>query len=50
MVMRRLDTGAIGHVKVGRKRLIRGRQILAFMDENEMDPLPANQRPRLADV
>lgn len=50
MMHRRLDSGAIGHVKVGRKRLIRGAQILAFMNEHEMDALPANMRPRLADV
>ena len=50
MMMRRLDSGAIGHVKVGRKRFIRGSQILAFMDEHAMEPLPANMRPRLGDV
>ena len=50
MMKRRLDAGAIGNVQVGRKRMIRGRQIIAFMDEHEVDPLPANQRPRLSDV
>ena len=50
MVYRRLDSGAIGHVKIGRTRYIKGAQILAFMSDNEVDPRPAHLRPRLGEV
>jgi hypothetical protein len=50
MMMRRLDSGSIGHVKVGRVRYISGGQIVSFISENSVEPLPDHLRPRLAEV
>ena len=49
MVKRRLDNGSLGYVKIGRRRFVNGRQILAYLAEHEVDPLPERLRPSLGD-
>ena len=33
MVKRRLDNGSLGYTKIGRRRFVNGRQILAYLAE-----------------
>jgi hypothetical protein len=43
-VARRVDLGEIGHVRIGRRRLILGRQIKAYIEGNEVPPLARRGR------
>jgi excisionase family DNA binding protein len=44
MVRRRLDTGHLGKIPIGRRRMITGRAILDYIEENEVVALPRHRR------